>query len=538
MTSAFDDLVEEAYAHLWALSPGWAVYLGMHDHDGIVPDWSEVAVGARLGALAETRASLDALDGLPSDQLIDRRVLISDIDKAMFDWQVLRAPLRLPMQWVYQLDPDLYMKRDFASQDERAGIVAGLLEQAGEFLALAKRRIDTVIPGTFCEWGITSTIGLAELVEEDVVAAFPEATTETTQRLSAAVRSAGKALRDFAAWLEADLKPGVDDSHAIGRENMERLLAVGELIEMSLDDMLAMAESDLEDNYQAFVATAAGIDADLTPREVYEQHVASVHAGRGELIPATEAMLEEIRQFLLDNDIISVPSEVRAKVTETPKHLRWAFAMMDTPGPYETLATDAYYLVTPDEPAWDDERAEEWLRVLNTYALEDISIHEAYPGHYVHFLHYQGAPTEVSKRSASYAFVEGWAHYAEQMMWESGFRAGDPLFRLAQLSEALTRNCRFVCAIRLHAHGMSVDEATAFFRDKAFIEEVAARKEAERGTFDPGYFSYTLGKLQILALRDDYRQRIGDNYSLREFHDRILSRGAPPVEIMREVMLG
>ena len=173
---------------------------------------------------------------------------------------------------------------------------------------------------------------------------------------------------------------------------------------------------------------------------------------------------------------------------------------------------------------------------LNTFALEDISIHEAYPGHYVHFLHYDSAPTEVSKRLASYAFTEGWAHYTEQMMWEEGYRSGDPRFRLAQLSEALVRNCRFVCAIRMHVHGMTVDEATQFFVDNAFYEELPARKEAERGTFDPGYFSYTLGKLQILELRDEMKKKQGRGFSLKDFHDALLSRGAPPLSMLRRVV--
>jgi uncharacterized protein (DUF885 family) len=254
-------------------------------------------------------------------------------------------------------------------------------------------------------------------------------------------------------------------------------------------------------------------------------------------VAAAETMLEEIRDYLIEEDLITVPSDVRAKVAPTPQHLRWAFAMMDTPGPYETQATEAYYYVTPCEDSWTDEEAEAWLRTLNTFALEDISIHEAYPGHYVHFLHYQSAPTEVSKRVGSYAFIEGWAHYTEQMMWEEGFRAGDPRFRLAQLSEALVRNCRFVCALRLHCFDMTVAEATQFFIDNAYYEELAARKEAERGTFDPGYFSYTLGKLEILRVREQYRDLLGSEFSLKAFHDRVLSRGAPPIGMLHELVV-
>ena len=230
--------------------------------------------------------------------------------------------------------------------------------------------------------------------------------------------------------------------------------------------------------------------------------------------------------FLIDHDLITVPSDVRAQVATTPqapavgvRHDGYTRVLTRRWQPRRTTTS------RPIEPEWDDEQAEEWLRALNTFALEDISIHEAYPGHYVHFLHYDSAPTEVSRRLASYAFTEGWAHYTEQMMWEAGYRDGDPRFRLAQLSEALVRNCRFVCAIRLHAHGMTVDEATEFFVENAFYTELPARKEAERGTFDPGYFSYTLGKLQILRLRDDYREGVARRLHAEGLPRPSLSRG-------------
>ena len=402
-------------------------------------------------------------------------------------------------------------------------------------LATARTVLDHDLDATICAWGITAADGLAEMIRTDVVDAFD---LSDPRELVAAAASAADELAAFARWLETDRLPSASQRYAIGADSMEALLLHSESISMPLDELLRVGEEDLERNLAAFRRAAAEIDPAADPRTVYDTHVASVHASRGGLIEQTEAMLEAIRTFLIEHDLITIPSEVRAKVAPTPKHLRWAFAMMDTPGPYETAATDAYYFVTPDEPEWGDDRAEEWLRTLNTFALEDISIHEAYPGHYVHFLHYDAAPTEVSRRLTSYAFTEGWAHYAEQMMWEAGYRAGDPRYRLAQLSEALVRNCRFVCAIRMHAHEMTVDVATQFFVENAVYSDMPARKEAERGTFDPGYFSYTLGKLQILRLRDDCRTAWGEEFSLREFHDRLLSRGAPPVETMRRVLLG
>ncbi len=528
-------MVEDVFASLWALQPGWAVYLGKHEYDGVVPDWSEGAVADQLDRLQVIGGSLAAADDLTEDEEIDRDLLVAQIAKTTFEWTELRIANRNPMSWVYALDPDLYLRRAYADETTRAAATTRLLAGAREFLAVARTVLDEDLDTTICEWGITAADGLAGMIRSDVVGAFPSAEFDG---LTAAVATAAHELEAFARWLESERLPSSGERYAIGADAMEALLRHSESISMPLDELLRIGQEDLDRNLAAFRRTAAAIDPDADPREVYETHVASTHAPRGGLISQTETMLEAIRTFLIDHDLITIPSEVRAKVAATPKHLRWAFAMMDTPGPYETTATDAYYFVTPDEPEWDDQRAEEWLRTLNTFALEDISIHEAYPGHYVHFLHYDSAPTEVSRRLTSYAFTEGWAHYAEQMMWEAGYRAGDPRYRLAQLSEALVRNCRFVCAIRLHAHGMTVEEATQFFIDHAFYSELPARKEAERGAFDPGYFSYTLGKLQILQLREDCREAWGAEFSLRRFHDRLLSRGAPPVETMRKVLLG
>jgi uncharacterized protein (DUF885 family) len=531
-------LVDDIFAALWTLDPAWAVYLGRHEYDGMVPDWSTDSVDGRLGEVDRLVSQLQALEGLDDDQAFDRELLVAQVDKTSFDWRVLRTVQRNPMPWVYLLDPDLYMKRNYAPAADRADVVVRLLGSADAVLDLARERLDPVLARTIVEWGITAARGLATMIVEEVPVLFAVSRSlDQGPGIAAVSHRAAAALRTFADWLETERLPQADDGFAIGGENLEELLRVSEMIEMSLGDMLTMAYADLESNLAAFVASAAELDPDASPRQVYERHVASVHAGRGELVSATELMLEEIRSFVIDHDVITVPSEVRALVAETPRHLRWAFAMMDTPGPYEKESTEAYYYVTPTEPEWDDAKAEEWLRALNTFALEDISIHEAYPGHYVHFLHYDSAPTEVSRRLTSYAFTEGWAHYAEEMMWEAGYRAGDTRFRLAQLSEALVRDCRFVCAIRLHAQGMTVDEATDFFIENAFYSEVPARREAERGTFDPGYFSYTIGKLQILRLRDDYRTSAGPDFTLKGFHDRLLSRGAPPVAMMRKVML-
>jgi uncharacterized protein (DUF885 family) len=258
-----------------------------------------------------------------------------------------------------------------------------------------------------------------------------------------------------------------------------------------------------------------------------------------------------IRQFVIDRGLITLPSPARASVAETPQFMRaTSFASMDTPGPFETKATEAYYYVTPVEPDWAPQQKEEWLTAFNYYTTDIVSIHEAYPGHYVQFLCLNASPaTRLEKIFGSYAFVEGWAHYAEQMMVDEGFGASPSptptqaekvkaaKYRLAQTDEALLRICRLCVSIRMHCQGMSVEEATKFFQGNCYYEEKTARQEAIRGAYDPEFLYYTLGKLEILKLREDYRKQEGTKFSLLEFDNEMLRHGAPPIRLLREVML-
>jgi len=266
--------------------------------------------------------------------------------------------------------------------------------------------------------------------------------------------------------------------------------------------------------------------------------ISSDHPTEGQLVGSTKRTVEGIRQFLIDRHIAAVPSEVRPIVAETPPYARTgAFAMMDTPGAYETKATEAFYYVTPPETDWPPARREEHLRLFNRPVMEMITIHEAWPGHYLQFLHSKQFPTKTRKLVYCNTNVEGWAHYGEQMMLEEGFGKSDPKTRLAQLSEALLRDCRYVVGIRLHTQGMTVEQGARFFMEKGFCERAVAFEEARRGTYDPTYLYYTLGKLMVYKLRDDYRKAKGTAYSLNGFHDEFIRQGGIPIKLVRRILL-
>ena len=304
---------------------------------------------------------------------------------------------------------------------------------------------------------------------------------------------------------------------------------------MPLPEVLARGEAQLEKDYQAFLATAKRIDPSKTPAQVMES-LSSDHPTADDLIPSVRRSVDAARKYLVDKGIITIPSEVRPKIEETPPYARsGSFASMDTPGPFETKATEAFYYVTPVEKDWDAKHVEEHLRLYNPPVVAMINVHEAYPGHYLQFLYAPKFPTKTRKLLYCGTNAEGWAHYCEQMMVDEGFGGGDPKVRLAQLQEALLRDCRYVCGIKLHTEGWTVEQGAKLFVEKGFQEPANAYEEARRGAYNPTYLYYTLGKLQIQQLRDEYMKTKGA--TLRQFHDAFVSQGGLPIKLVREVLL-
>jgi uncharacterized protein (DUF885 family) len=335
--------------------------------------------------------------------------------------------------------------------------------------------------------------------------------------------------------------PHADDNFALGEERFKKFLASQDAITLAPERILEIGMAALQREQSAFAEAANRVAPGKSPLEAMRE-LQRDHPTSDSLIPDTRRNLEMIRRFLIDQQIITIPSDVRATVAETPPPQRHrSFAMMDTPGPFEKHGAEAYYYVTPVESKWTDKEKEEWLGAFNRYSMDLTSIHEAYPGHYVQFLHLNASPvSRIQKIFGSYAYIEGWAHYSEQMLIDAGYGGTGTegaKYRLAQSDEALLRICRLCVSIKMHCQGMSLDEATRFFQDNCYYEEKPARQEATRGTFDPGYLFYTLGKLQLLKLRRDFEKQEGAAYSLKKFHDAVCDHGPMPVRLLREILL-
>jgi uncharacterized protein (DUF885 family) len=547
----FNKLALDYIGGYLAARPLQGVALGLHQYDGKIGDYSRLAIDAEVERLKRFQDQFNKIEAgkLGKQTDIDRRILLAAIAGELFQIQDMGIFEKNPMTYARAIDINLYIKRDFKPLEDRVRDIVTIEDQTANIMTAGKTNLADALPKPYVELAIQVANGSADFLEKDLAAAVKDVTDEP---LMAAFRDANKkaaaALRDYAAWLAKEKLPKATSEFALGATKYQQMLANTELVDLPPDKILAIGLQHLKEEQEAFANAAKIIDPKKQPIDVFKE-IQNEHPKPGELIPDVAKDLDQIRQYVLDHHIVAIPSDVRATVTPTPQFDRaTTFASMDTPGPFEKKATQAYYYVTPVEENWTEKHKNEWLTSFNYYTTDVTSIHEAYPGHYVQFLHLNASPaTNVEKIFGSYAFIEGWAHYTEKMMLDEGF--GSPpnptpeqkvraaKYRMAQADEALLRLCRLCVSVKMHTQGMSVAEGAKFFHENCYYEDKPSLSEAMRGTFDPGYLNYTLGKLQILKLRDDYKAQEGADYSLEKFHTEVLDHGMPPIRLLREILL-
>ena len=542
----FNALAERLISEHWDFYPTAGSRIGRHEYDGRLPDLSPSQVSRRRQEIRRGIAELQEMDTASAgpDEMLSRRLLELFLERELFTFDEMRPLENNPMRQAGFLNMGGYVRRDYAPPEDRLRAATAALRQVPDFLQTVAAALRDDLSRPMVDMSVESYSGMAHFYRNDL-ASFASAVDdrEISAAFTAALDTAAAALDGFVENLKSRDR-GSEDGFAIGSRLYSRMLAAGEGLALPLERIAAVGQANLDDNLARIREVAASIAPGKSVREIVDDNSRN-HPSAESLIPDTREMLEDIRQSLVDYDIISLPlnpansTDDRCSVVETPAYMRYAFAAMDSAGALETKATESFYYVTPVEDHWTAEQAEEWLAKFDYNTLKIISIHEVYPGHFVHNLHNRyGRPLPLVNRAASsYAFSEGWAHYTEQMMLETEYGRGRPELLLTQLLEALVRNCRYMCSIAMHTGDMTVDEATQFFVEYAYMGEHPARREALRGVFDPGYLNYTLGKLMILKLRDDYRRQHNGGYSLRAFHDRLLSYGAPPLPLLRDVML-
>ena len=534
--------VDEYLAWLHEAHPTNATFDGVHLHDDLLEDLGRPAIDSQvrdLGGFARRLAAIDPAR-LTDVERLERPALDANIRARLFELETVRSWERNPQCYGDLLSTSLagQILFDYAPLPERARRVLSKLRQVPRLMQAARDNIKDP-PGIFIKVGLESLRGALRFIEDDLPRALGALDDlHVLGDLADASTEASHAIGAYVAHLENDVAPRARGPFRLGRERLQQKLQLEEGISLDADRLLAIAERELHATQEEFRRVASRVDA-KDPFGAWAR-AKSEHPAAGQVVATAQEQLDELKTFIQRQDLVTLPDKADVRVAPTPRFYRWTFASMWTPGPFETRPLRAYYYITDADPAWPTDRQEEHLRDFNYGALWSISIHEVFPGHFLHYQHLRQVPAPLRKSIlfSSTAMVEGWAHYAEQMMMEAGFRRQDPSIRLGQLAESLIRLCRAIVGIRLHAEDLSVEQGVRFFRDEAYLEEGSARREAERGTFDPSYVLYSLGKLMVLKLRDDCKARQGDRFSLRAFHDSLLGNGTVPLWLHRNLMLG
>ncbi len=523
------------------LYPERATHLGDHRFDARVDDLSATGIDEVISHAKKWIASFSADDpkALSPANEADREWLMAHADGELLWTEQVRS---------YQRDPGMYLptssinsliKREFAPTEARMRSVTAREVAALGNLDSARRNLKAVLtPKVFVDIALQQMPATIAFFNNDVPLAFAKVADSPDKRAFAAANSKlVAAIQDYADWLKSDLMPKAAGDYAIGANAYRRMLNDGDMVDIPLDQLEQVGVKELARLRDEFQKTAALVDPNHSPAEVIES-LSRVHPDANQVLPTVASGLASIRAYVVAHHIATVPSDVLPMVRETPPYARaTTFASMDSPGPFEKTSEAFYYVTLPD-PSWPAAKQEQLLVFYSAPNISNTSVHEVFPGHYVQFLNNRSNPDIVRLVFGSGADIEGWALYCEQMMIDEGLHDGDPKYRLAQLQDALMRACRYLVGIRMHTQGMTVDQAEKFFEDNAYQTPHNAMVEALRGTGDPGYLRYQLGKLMILKLREDVRKQQGAAFDLGKFHDAFLKQGAVPIKLIRRAMLG
>ncbi len=535
----WDGFVESFIEDTLAARPAFAVSNGRHEYDGMLPDYSAEGIATEIARLEEARAAALAFDAdaLTEDQRFQRDYLVSKVDHDLFWFRDARQPFTNPLfyaSWLLGgIGPDVYLTREYAPLEVRMAAYTRYASEIPRVAGEIRANLETPMPRTYVELGAAMFGGYAAFFRDEVPGIFaPVVDPDLQPQFEAANTAAADAMAELAEWFVAQRETATDD-FALGEEMFAKMLYETERVDTPIDELWAIGQADLERNLASLEAAcdtfAPGVDLEACVVRARAQKP------EGGPVVAAREQLTELRAFLDANDIVSIPGTEEALVREAPPYARWNFAYIDIPGPYEQNQPSVYYIAPPD-PSWPE--AEQQAYLPSETDLLFVSVHEVWPGHFLNFLHANRADDVFGRLFVGYAFAEGWGHYTEEMMWEAGLRDGDAFAHIGQLSNALLRNIRYLCAIGMHTRGMTVDECETMFRERGFQDPGNARQQAARGTFDPAYLNYTMGKLMIMRLREDWTATRGGRDAWKAFHDEFLGYGGPPIPLVRGAMLG
>jgi hypothetical protein len=543
-----DDYFDQVY---FPYLPTSGTVAGYHQYDAKLEDLAGSSVDAEVAALDSFEKRISAIPAASLDQTTrgDRQLVLNQIRSRRLTLHTIRPWTKNADEYSTTCANAAFtlMERKFAPADDRLRSLVARETKMPGLLREARTNLQNP-PRIFTEIAIEQLPGIIRFFQHDVPLAFADAHDETLKaefsKTNAAVITE---LNDYLTWLKADLLARSNGDYRIGAETFSKKLLYDEMIDIPLPRLLEIGYADMHRNQQQFAEVAKELEPDKTPREVLED-LGHQHPAPDKLLDAFRATFTSLLDFIRLHHIVTIPSDVRPVLEETPPFMRATTqASMDSPGPFETRATTSYFNVTLPAPSMTPAQVEGYMHSYNIGTVISTSVHEAYPGHYVQYLYSLNAPSRVRKILTANTNIEGWAHYTEQMMLDNGY--GQPgsgardereakFLRLGQLQDALLRNARYIVGIQMHTGNLTYDQAVEFFQKEGYQPKETAAVEAKRGAGDPTYLYYTLGKLEIMKLRADLIKKQGTAFSLQNFHDQFLSQGFPPIKIIREAMLG
>jgi uncharacterized protein (DUF885 family) len=540
--TAWDKLVDDFFDTWFKFRPTSGTYAGLHQYDDQIEDYSADTFNAEATALKDFESRLAEFDltGAPASVLADRDLAVNHIRGRLLDIQSIR-------EW--EKNPDVYsseasraafvlISRNFAPASVRLNSLIARERKMPDLFGAAKANLKNP-PRIYTEIALQQLPGIVGFFQKDVPSAFQDVKDEgLLAEFKLTNQAVIAALERYQKFLKEELLPNSKGDFAIGGDNYSKKLEYDEMVNIPLDRLLQIGYDDLHRNQQQLKAIAAKIDPKKTPEQVLDM-LGSEHDVPDRLLEDFRNTFSSLRSFIAQKKIVDMPSQSEPVLRETPPFMRaLTFASMNSPGPYEKNAREAFFSVTLPEPSWTPQQVSQQMQFFNRYAVSDISIHEAFPGHFTQFLFVREVPSKIRKLMGCSSNAEGWAHYSEQMMLDEGYSNGDPKLRASQLQQAMIRDARYIVGISMHTGKMTLEQGMDFFVKEAHMPRAPAEREAKRGTADPTYLVYTLGKLEILKLRDDVRKAKGSSFNLEQFHDDFLRQGYPPVRLIRRVMLG
>ena len=515
------------------LNPTFAAYQGRHEFDGRLPDWTEAGLTAQKDFLRTAIQDAEAFNNLSPQQDYERDYLVAVARGNLFWLDTADQPHTNPAFYLGGLSPSMYVTRPYAEPASRLRAYITYLQAVPAAAQQIRANLRTPLPLPFIDYGRSAFGGLADYYLGDGKAAFASVEDAALQtELNTASAAAAEAMRGLATWV-TEQTPNATQDFALGPERFAQMLRDTEMVDIPLADLEAIGRADLQRNQQALQQACA----QYAPRASIPECMRRLNERKpqGGAVAGARAQLDGLRQFIVDHNIVSIPGEEQALVEEAPPFNRQNFAYIDIPGPYETNLPSVYYIAPPD-PSWPAAVQRDFVPGENELLF--VSVHEVWPGHFLNFLHANRSQLQFGRIFVGYAYAEGWAHYTEEMMYDAGLGNGDPAVHIGQLSNALRRDCRFLSAIGLHTGGMTVEQSRQMFVNECYQDEGNARQQAARGTYDPAYLNYTMGKLLIRRLREDWTATHGGREGWHDFHDQFLSYGGPPIPLVRQQMMG